>query len=110
MRRSKSNRKIKPEIVTWIQSNLELILKLLDVSQKDFVALLGTSRQVYYNVLHKKDSMNGRWVLSIFYALDYICSSKKESGDYDTNAYEYVLWLIKPMARYGIHIDEIYED
>lgn len=110
MRRSIGNRKIKDEVCWWIQSNLEIILKLFNISFTDFAALLGTTRQSLYNILHHKDSLNGRWVLSIFMAINYVCYNQVLEGKGNAPAYEAFLNVMRPMAHYTANIDDIYED
>ena len=105
-----NNRKIKKEIIWWIQSNLKIILKLIDVSVSDFAKMLGTSRQSLYAILKHEDAINGRWVLSIFYVLDDICANYLTKEKRDSREYEEALKLMTPMAYYGTHITKIYED
>lgn len=105
-----NNRKIKKEIVWWIQSNLKIILKLINISVSDFAKMLGTSRQSLYTILKHEEAINGRWVLSIFYVLDDICANYLAKGKRDSREYEEALKLMIPMTYYGRHITEIYDD
>lgn len=105
-----NNRKIKKEIIWWIQSNLKIVLKLIDVRVTDFAKMLGTSRQSLYTILKHEDAINGRWVLSIFYLLDYIYVDYLMKGKLGSREYEEALKLMTPMAYYRTHITEIYDD
>ncbi len=105
-----NNRKIKKEVIWWIQSNLRIILKLLDIRIQDFAKMLGTSRPLLYNVLKNENAINGRWVISIFYLLDDICANYLMKGKRDSREYEEALKLMTPMAYYRTHITEIYDD
>ena len=105
-----NNRKIKKEIIRWIQSDLKIVLKLINVRVSDFAKMLGTSRQLLYNILKNENALNGRWVLSIFYVLDDICANYLAKEKRDSLEYEEALKLMTPMAYYGRHITEIYDD
>lgn len=105
-----NNRKIKKEIIWWIQSNLKIILKLLNVRVSDFAKMLGTSRQWMYMIFKHEDAINGRWVLSIFYVLDDICANYLAKGKEYSQEYKEAIKLMIPMAYYRTHITGIYED
>lgn len=82
----------------------------MQVSKNDFAHLLGETRESLYYVLSGKHELSGKWVIAIFFAIDYICFKKYEEGKSDTKAHETVRNLAEPMAHYATHIDEIYED
>ena len=110
MSKRNHHRIIKKEITEWILSNLEIFLALMQVSKTDFAHLLGETRESLWHVLSGRYKLSGKWVIAVFFAIDYICSKKYEEGKSNTKEYETALNLIEPMAYYARHIEEIYED
>lgn len=106
MNHRNGKRVVKKEVVTWIQSNVSIFLDLMKVSKTDFAHLLGISRNSLYNVLNNKNALDGKWILAIFFVMDYIMNEKRN----DSYAYRIALDLMSPMAHYATHIEEIYED